>query len=94
MELADAVSINALVTLFSSYNDIHLLDTPFLRFSNTFAIFSVPVLMPSLTRKIIFFACLPLISGIVTAAMVSNGDNNEDPRIASDPPLKKSLLLI
>ena len=54
--------------------------------------FRVPVLIPSLTRKMIFLAILFLLS--VIEANVSNGDNKDVPKKANDPFLKKSLLFM
>jgi len=59
-ELDDAVSINALAALWSLYKSNQCEPRPSLRRNNSSAILSVPVLIPSLTRKMIFLAVLPL----------------------------------
>src|SRR5690606_17001532 len=59
MELADAVSISALVARCCSYSDSQLLGRPSLRRSRRSASCSVPVLMPSLTMNMILRAFFP-----------------------------------
>ncbi|MCY1226477.1 hypothetical protein D9M72_387070 [compost metagenome] len=58
IELAEAVSIKALETLLSLYNWIQLEPLPYFLFRNKSAILRVPVLIPSLTSKMIFLAFL------------------------------------
>ena len=65
--------------------------------SNRLAIFNVPVLIPSLTKKIIFLAVVPLfptIPGRSGPAKAPNGENNEPATNVRDVSLKKSLLFI
>src|SRR5690606_34129804 len=56
---ADAISISPLVTRLSLYREIQLLNLPYCRSLNIFAIVSVPALMPSLTINMMFLAFLP-----------------------------------
>ena len=95
-ELSEAVSIIARLPLLCSYNDNHLLWRPSLRCNSKLAMVKVPMLMPSLTRKIMFLAILPrfLTSASATAAITLPGDKIAAPNKAAEPPLKKSLLFI
>src|SRR5690606_35107101 len=93
---AEAVSIKARLTLPSSYSESHLLLRPSLRCKSKSAMVKVPILIPSLTIKIIFFAVLPLgrVFFWLLAAKRSNGENSDAPTKAKELFLKKDLLFI
>ena len=94
IELAEAISIKALFTLLSLYNCNQLVPVPIFLDRYKSVIFKVPILIPSLTIMIIFFAFLFLISSIIVFATLLKGCNKAAPRLISDPFLKNFLLFI
>src|SRR5690606_30779261 len=93
IELAEAISISPLCAKLSSYREIQCDGLPSFLLLYISAIFKVPELIPSLTIKMMFLAFFPPNSSLRILALVPMGVKSNPPN-ASEPPFKKSRLLI